>query len=100
MAGAVVVAEAVDGLGEDLDLPRRGRQRVGLGVRAEVLQQDGRPRRVRQLESLLLPEGLEVRQLEAGLGGALARLVPEMPDPVHLVEIGRASCRERVCQYV
>ena len=39
MAGAVVVAERLDGLGEDLDLPTRSRERIFLGILTEVTEE-------------------------------------------------------------
>ena len=88
MAGAVVIAEAVDGLGEEFDFARGRPEGVSGGVVAEGLEQHlGRFRRC-EFHVADLPEVVEVRQLDAlgaRLGGALGGLGVEVTQPLHLV---------------
>ena len=84
MPRAVVVAEAVDGLREDLDAPRGRRQRMGLGIAAELGEEHAPVVGDRQLDVAGPPEGVEVRQLDALARDLLAEQVIEVAQPVHL----------------
>src|SRR3546814_10859986 len=46
------------------------------------------------------PEDQRERREEQEIGEGLGRDPPDRPDLAHSRKIGRASCRERVCQYV
>src|SRR3546814_21075972 len=70
------------------------------GVPKDLRDEDGNEPGDREAEENLLPEHLPFH--EAGMGDPPPALAGEqlvVPAPAH-AKIGRASCRERVCQYV
>src|SRR3546814_18236926 len=87
-----------------VDLRHLSRRLQALVVRVPVMQRPGRA----AAEDLQVPTAVEHGTIEAppAEGGAeVARLVALLVDPRRLDlerqgQIGRASCRERVCQYV
>src|SRR5215472_18040847 len=81
----VLILEALDRLGGDLEEPRRGLQRMLLRVAAEVLEQHIVALGRWQLDEALGPELLETGQLHPLLGGAGAQLLVDELAPAHLV---------------
>src|SRR5882672_8468790 len=82
MAGAVIVTERGNLLGEDLNSSRRRAQRLALRVGAiggeEIVMM-----RHRIGDVARLPEGLEIRPLDAVARGLLTHDLIEMAKPLH-----------------
>ena len=83
VARAVVIAERMDLLGENLDFARRRFERVLLGILAEGGQHDRRALGADGFGDTCFPELLERRQCDARVGRLLARLRIEMRHPLH-----------------
>src|SRR4051812_20219449 len=83
MTGTVVIAERRDAIGEDLDLARRRPELAAVRISAElgeivVILRD------RIGDIAVLPEGLEIRPLDAVAGGLLADDLIKMSKPFQL----------------
>src|SRR6185437_16998562 len=79
------MAELGDALRADLDLPRRGFQRMLLRIGTKLFEQHERARRERQLHEPFRPELLESRQPETFALGAGAHALVDELTPAHLV---------------
>src|SRR5262249_33293834 len=84
---AVRVVEAGNRLGDDLDAPRRGLERMALRIAAEIFEQHEVAFGRRQFEEALGPELLEAGERDALGGGARAHLIVDPLAPGHLVAV-------------
>ena len=85
VAGAVVVAERGDLLGEDLDLARGSLQGIGGGVGPELRQHHRLALLAARLRDAGFPESLEGREGDAGLRRLLARFLVQVGEPLHCI---------------
>ena len=86
MTAAVIQSERVERFREDLDLARRGRKRSAVRVGPEGLEYERRRwDGLRVDTSAVLPEVVECRQVDVGLGCPLDRLLPQVCEPLALI---------------
>src|SRR5262245_65517887 len=80
---AVRIVEAGNRLGDDLDAPGRGLERMALWIAAEIFEQHVVALARRQLDEAFGPELLEARERDALGGGARAHLIVHPLAPGH-----------------
>ena len=90
MAETVGIVEARNGLGENLDLAGRRRQRLAFGIVAERAQRAAVVDQLRQHQFAALPERVEVRRIQPFRRQRVLRGAVEMAQPL----LGRASFGE------